>query len=78
MLYVFISLALLILYIAIAVSILKLPKIKRYNEATMKLTALIALKNGVDKDLIRKIVFDADSLAINEDRTFETALNIEK
>jgi hypothetical protein len=50
----------LIVSIMLIVAVLKIPKIARYQKATMKLTALMAKKAGVNNDLIQNIVNETD------------------
>jgi hypothetical protein len=64
----------IILTIMMIVAILKLPKIARYHEATMKLTALIAKQEGIDIEAIRRIVYLADKEILN-DPEFEKHLD---
>lgn len=51
----------LALYIAMTVAILQIPKIAKNTKATMKLTALVAKKNGVDENEIEQIINEVDS-----------------
>lgn len=48
--------AVLVLMILMIIAVLKIPKIAKYHKATMKITALMAKKSGVDKDIIQQAI----------------------
>lgn len=46
----------LVVVILLIIAVLTIPKIAKYHKATMKLTALMAKKEGVDKDVVQQVV----------------------
>jgi hypothetical protein len=50
----------LIISILMIVAILKIPKIAKYHRATMLLTALLAKKQGLNEDVIKDVLSQAE------------------
>jgi hypothetical protein len=66
----------LIISIAMIVAILKIPKIARYERSILKLTALMAKKQGVKSDLVEQALNEADAWILAEnDNRFEKELS---
>jgi hypothetical protein len=59
-----------IITILIIIAVLKIPKIAKYQKATMALTAYMAKRQGVDENLIRELVKDAgEQIMFHKDYT---------
>lgn len=63
-----------IISIMMIVAVLRIPQIARYHKATMKLTALMAKRQGVELESIRQTVRQADE-NIFQDRFFEQQID---
>lgn len=55
-----IILAAIVILILMVVAVLTIPKIAKYQKGTLKLTALIAKKNGVEIDEIKSVLTTSD------------------
>lgn len=69
----FLTIGAIVLYLAIVIAILKLPKIAKYEQGQLKLMALMAKKNGIEVVEIRTILVQSDK-DFESDIAFETML----
>ena len=53
-----IAVGLIVLSVMMVIAVLAIPKIAKYHRATMKLTALMAKKAGVDGEVIVSVLHD--------------------
>jgi hypothetical protein len=68
-----IAVAMIIISVLIVIAVLKIPQIAKYQKATLILTALMAKKQGLDKDFIQTVLNQAD-----DNITYENGRKVEK
>lgn len=70
------GIAAIVVSILMIIAVLKIPRIAAYNKATLKLTALIAKKHGIDKENIESALNEADhNILIEDGNRFEKQLS---